>query len=351
MRSTRGFRRLAAAVAGIVAVAAMAACGADNGDDKQSEGAKTNEATDQFPITIENAYGKTVIDEEPERIATWGWGSTEAAVAAGVFPVAVAEQVWTVGEGNLLPWVEEAYDEAGVDHPVVLPDPNGGAEVPYDEFIAAKPDLIVAPYSGLTEDQYKQLSEIAPVVAFTDGPWTTTWDDTIRITANALGRSARGEEILAEIDDYLAGEAAKHPEFVGKTIAAVWPSPNVLSVYTGLDPRAAILTKLGFEIAPAVAELDSSDGGFYYDLSYEKVDAIDADVLVTYHDGQESADALFKDKLALAIPAVKAGNVAQVVGNVNVSAVSPPTALSFLWAEGMPALVEKLAAAAAAVAK
>ncbi len=343
MRTTRGFRRATAVVAGLASVLAISACGQEN-DDK-AEGTSTIEATDSFPITIENAYGEAVIEEEPTRVATWGWGSTEAAIAAGVFPVAVAEQVWTVGEGNLLPWVEEAYDEAGVDHPAVLTDANGGAEVPYDEFIAAEPDLILAPYSGLTEEQYDTLSDIAPVVAFTDGPWTTTWDDTIRISATALGRSEQGEKILEDIDTYLADEAEKNPQLTGKTFAGVWASPNVLSVYTGLDPRIAILTKLGLEVAPSVETLDTSDGGFYYDMSYEKVDALDADIILSYHDTDAEAEAMLTDQKALAIPAVKDGHVAQVVGRTNVSSVSPPTALSFQWDEGLPALIEKLVAA------
>lgn len=346
MHTTSTARRLAATAAGLAAALVLVACGADNGD-TGSDSAKTNEATEVFPVTIEHAFGEAVVKEEPARVATWGWGSTEAAIAAGVYPVAVAEQVWTVGEGNLLPWVEQAYDEAGVTHPVVLPDPNGGAEVPYDEFIAVKPDLILAPYSGLTEDQYDQLTEIAPVVAYPEGAWTTQWDDTIRVTATALGRAERGEEVLAEIDDYFAGLAAEHPEFEGRTIAGAWPGPNSFSLYTERDARAAILTKLGFEIAPSVSKLDTSDGGFYYDLSYEKVDAIDADVLVTYHDTQKEAAALFEDKKARLVPAVAAGRVAQMVGKVNVSSVSPPTALSYDWPDGMPALVEKLAAAVA----
>lgn len=344
MRSKPAIRRVATALVGVVSVAGLAACGADNDGDK-SEGATTVEATDEFPIVLENAYGETTIKEEPKRVATWGWGSTEAAIASGVYPVAVAEQVWTVGEGNLLPWVEQAYEEADVELPAVLPDPDGGATVPYDEFIAADPDLILAPYSGLTKEQYKTLSDIAPVVAFKEAAWTTPWDETITITASALGRSAKGEEILDEIDSFLADEAEKHPEFAGKTIAGVWPSPNALSVYTELDPRVAILTKLGFEVDPSVSELDSSDGGFYFDMSLEKADALKADVLVTYHDDEKSAEALFADKPMQAVPAVAAGRVAQVVGKVNVSSVSPPTALSFQWEDGMPTLIEELAEA------
>ncbi|WP_197511527.1 ABC transporter substrate-binding protein [Tessaracoccus coleopterorum] len=121
-------------------------------------------ATDAFPIEITHALGTTVIEAEPTRVATWGWGSTEAALAVGVYPVAVAEQSWTVGAGNLLPWVEEAFGDR--EKPVVLTDADGGATFPYEELIAADPDLILAPYSGLTQEQYDTLSEIAPTVAY-----------------------------------------------------------------------------------------------------------------------------------------------------------------------------------------
>ena len=342
MRTTRAFRRGTALVAGLAAVLSLAACGQeDSGDDEAGE--TTLEVTDEFPVTIEHAFGETVVDEEPLRVATWGWGSTEAAIASGVYPVAIAEQLWTVGKGNLLPWVEEAYDAEGVEHPTLLPDDGTGATVPYDEFIAAKPDLILAPYSGITEEQFDQLNEIAPTVAYPEAPWTTTWQDTIKITAQALGRSEHGDTILEEIDTYLADEAEKHPEFDGRTIAALYPGPNVISPYTELDPRLAILTKLGFDVAPSVAELDTSDGGFYYELSYEEADKIDADVVVTYFDDDTQAAAFLEDQKALAIPAVKDGHVAQVVGRERISAVSPPTALSFKWAGGMPELVKLLA--------
>lgn len=343
MRMTRAFRRSTALVAGMATVMALAACGQES-DDKDA-GTSTLEVTDSFPITIKHAFGETVVEEEPLRVATWGWGSTEAAIASGVYPVAIAEQLWTVGKGNLLPWVEEAYDAKGVEHPSLLPDDGTGSTVPYDEFIAAKPDLILAPYSGITEEQFDKLNEIAPTVAYPEAAWTTTWQDTITITAKALGRSAHGATILEEIDSFLADEAEKHPEFADKTIAALYPGPNVISPYTELDPRLAILTKLGFSVAPSIAELDTSDGGFFYELSYEEADKIDADVVVTYFDDDEQAAAFLKDQKALAIPAVKDGNVAQVVGRERISAVSPPTALSFKWAGGMPELVEKLAAA------
>jgi iron complex transport system substrate-binding protein len=330
-------------VAGIAATAiALSACASGTTDDSAAEPA--TEASGSFPVTMEHAFGETVIDAEPERVATWGWGSTEAAISVGVYPVAIAEQVWTVGEGNYLPWVEEAYDEAGVELPALLSDPEGGASVPYEEFIEAEPDLILAPYSGLTEEQYETLSEIAPVVAYPEAPWTTPWDEEIRITAEALGRAEQGEEVLATIDDQLAEAAEAHPEFAGKTFAGVWDGDGSMSVYTGADPRIAILTELGLEVAPSVAELDTSDGGFYYELSYEQLDQLESDFLLTYSSTEEEAAAILTKPELQAIPAVAAGKVAQVYDPVTVSSVSPPTALSFDWEGGMPALIDAIAA-------
>ena len=343
-------RRSLAAAVGLVAASALALAGCASeapAADGATPSANASGATDEFPLTIEHALGETTIEEAPESVATWGWGSTEAAIAAGVFPVAVAEQTWTVGEGNLLPWVEEAYDEAGVEHPTVLTDPEAGATVPYEEFAAATPDLIVATYSGITQEQYDLLSEIAPVVAYPDGPWQTSWDDTITLTAEALGRSAAGAQVLADIDEYLAGLADEHPEFEGKTIAAIWDAPDLGSVYVynSSDARAGFLERLGFTTAPAVDELDTTGGKeFTYTLSYEELDKLESDVVVNYSQTEELA-AEVPDKPELqAIPAVKAGKLAQLAGTIPVSSVGPPTALSYDYPDGVPALVDELAA-------
>ncbi|GLI26009.1 periplasmic binding protein [Agromyces rhizosphaerae] len=336
--------RRSLAVAAIAATAlALTACASGSGDD--TDAADDAAGTGEFPVTLTHALGETEIAEAPERVATWGWGSTEAAIALGVYPVAVAEQPWTVGEDALLPWVEEAYDEAGVEHPAILDDAEGGATVPYEEFVDAAPDLILAPYSGLTQEQYDLLNEIAPVVAYPDAPWTTPWDEEIRIVAEALGRPADGDAVLAGIDEYFATTAEEHPDFAGTTVANVWDGDGFVYVYTAADARVDVLTDIGFEIAPSVTELDTSDGGFYYELSYEELDKLDADVIVSYHSTEDEAAAFLEKSELQAIPAVAAGRVAQVFDPVKVSAVSPPTALSVTWSGGMPELVESLQAA------
>ncbi|MFC8797510.1 iron-siderophore ABC transporter substrate-binding protein [Promicromonospora sp. NPDC057138] len=341
-------RRSLAAAVGLVAASALALAGCASeapAADDAAPSANASGATDEFPLTIKHALGETTIDEAPERVATWGWGSTEAAIAAGVYPVAVAEQTWTVGEGNLLPWVEDAYDEAGVDHPTVLTDAESGATVPYEEFAAAAPDVIIATYSGLTQEQYDLLSEIAPTVAYPETAWQTPWDEIITATDDALGRSAAGEAKVDEIKQYLADQAEAHPEFAGKTVAAIVDSPEegLVYVYRAGDPRAGFLEGLGFKTAPAVEELAPDDGEFYYTLSYEELDKLDSDLVVAYTYTEEQAKALPTKKELQALPAVKDGMVVQQVGTVAVSAVSPPTALSVQYPEGMPKLIDSLA--------
>lgn len=159
----------------VLAALALTACGgaapgASVSPSEPAPSASASTALDSFPIEVDSALGTATIEAEPTRVATWGWGSTEAAIAVGVFPVAVAEQQWTAGAGNLLPWVEAAYDEADVEKPAVLTDADGGATFPYEELISADPDLILAPYSGLTQEQFDTLSEIAPVVAYPEAP-------------------------------------------------------------------------------------------------------------------------------------------------------------------------------------
>ena len=152
--------------------------------------------------------------------------------------------------------------------------------------------------------------------------------------------------MLAGIDEYLAGLAEEHPEFEGKTIAAIWDSPDLdaVYVYNSSDARAGFLERLGFTTAPAVDELDTTDGKeFTYTLSYEELDKLESDVVVNYSQTEELA-AEVPDKPELqAIPAIKAGKLAQLAGTIPVSSVGPPTALSYNYPDGVPALVDALA--------
>jgi iron complex transport system substrate-binding protein len=328
------------AAAALVAVAALGVtgCSAQPGDGGSGDGGGDG----TFPVTIEHAFGETTIDAEPERVVAWGWASADAAIALGVMPVGIPAESYAGDEEGVLPWIREAVEEQGAEMPTVLAN---GEEPPYEDIAELAPDLILAPYSGLTEDQYDLLSEIAPVVAYPEEPWATPWRDIITIAGEALGRSDEAEAVLDDIDGRIAEAAAEHPEFAGKTIAAVWDVSGSFYVYKDEDPRVQFLLDLGFESAPAVDELDTGEATFYYTLSYEQLDKLQSDVLLSYASTQEEQDAFLNSSYAQLLPAVQSGAVASLVGTEYISAVSPPTALSLTW--GLDQVVAALAEATA----
>lgn len=334
---------LASVVVGVVGVVGVVAgCGGSSDSDAGAATAPT--ASGAFPVTISHAFGKTVIEETPRRVVTWGWASADAAIALGVTPVAIPFQAYGGDDQGVLPWIREALEARDEPIPAVLPD--SGEEPPVEEIAAAEPDLILAPYSGLTEAQYAQLSKIAPTVAYPGEPWATPWRDTISIVGTALGREEQATELLASIDGELEEQAAAHPELAGKTVAMVWDSAGTFYVYRPADARVEATEALGLVSDPSVEELATGDSSFYYTLSQEEVDRLTSDVLVSFADDQKTSDAFLASPHARTMDQVKRGAVAEVVGTEFIAAVSPPTALSLTW--GLDEYVDLLAGAARA---
>lgn len=328
-----------AALIAALALTALTGCAAT-----APETAEQPAAAGEFPVTIEHAFGETVIPERPERVATWGWSTADAVIALGVTPVAMPFQAYGGDEQGVLPWVREALDETGAETPIILT--NTGEDIPYEEIAAAAPDVILAQYSGITQEQYETLSAIAPTVAYPDQPWTTPWRDVISITGTALGLEAEAEEVLAGIDAELAAAAAAHPEFAGLTLATAWDVGGVFYVYADEDPRVEFMLDLGFVNAPAVDALDTDESPFYFTLSYERVTELESDVLVVYGGTEEEVRAVTEGGYAQSLPAIEQGAVAELVGVEFIAAVSPPSALSLSW--GLDEVVAQLAEAVAA---
>ncbi|MDT0165734.1 iron-siderophore ABC transporter substrate-binding protein [Actinotalea sp. AC32] len=338
-------RRHAAGAVLALSALVLAGCSGGPADDEPQGEATSTTATDDgaFPVTIEHAFGETTIEEAPERVVTLGWGAADASIALGVTPVAIPFQSYGGDEEGVLPWIRETLEENGEEIPTVLPD--AGEDVPYEEVDAAQPDVILAQYSGLTQEQYDTLSQIAPVVAYPDEAWSTPWRDVVTIAGEALGKQDEAEDVLAGIDAELAAQREAHPEFEGKTLAAVWDLAGTFYVYADEDPRVEFMLDLGFENAPAVDELDTDESTFYFTLSHERLSELTSDVLVVYGTTQEEVDAFLGAGYAQAMPQVSGGAIAPVVGTELIAATSPPTALSLSW--GLEDVVAALAEAAA----
>lgn len=321
----------------------LTGCGSagDTGSATASSGSSDDAA---FPVTIEHAFGEITIEQEPTKVVTWGFGSTDAALALGVVPVAIPQQTYGGNSQGVLPWIADELTKLGAQTPTILPE-GDGSTVPFEEIAAAQPDVILANYSGITAEDYDLLSQIAPTVAYPGEAWSTPWRDVVTTVGKALGKEAQAEQLVADTEKTIADKAAEHPELQGKTVAAVWDTAGTFYVYKPADPRVEFLTDLGLTVAPSVeAQADAGDATFYFTVSYEKVPEITSDILLTYASSQEEADAFLAQPYAQLMPQVQSGHVATLVGQAPVAAVSPPTVLSLPW--GLDDYVNALSAAA-----
>jgi len=334
----RGAALLAAVLVGALVVTG---CGAEPESGPDDAGAGPSSASDAFPVTIEHTFGKTTIDEEPQQVVTWGFGSTDAALALGVVPVAIPFQAYGGDADGVLPWIADELDELGAETPTVLPDSD---EVPFEAIAAARPDVILANYSGITQEDYDTLSAIAPTVAYPGEAWTTPWRDVVTTVGQALGKEQEAADLVTDTEQAVADAAAAHPELRGKTVAAVWDVAPTFYVYEAADSRVEFLTDLGLEVAPSVEELSTGDSSFYYTLSYEELSRLSSDIVLSYAATQQEADAFAAQPYAQSIPAIAAGHHAVLVGDQLIAAVSPPTVLSMTW--GLDDYLAALSAAA-----
>ncbi|MGV3491574.1 MAG: iron-siderophore ABC transporter substrate-binding protein [Devosia sp.] len=286
-------------------------------------------AQEAFPVTLTHVFGDTTIEAAPQRIVTIGWMSQDAVLALGQVPVAIPEQMWGGDAQGVLPWVREAIDGLGGPEPKMV---NFDTDIPYEELLALNPDLILAPYSGVTQEQYDRLSAIAPTVAYAKDPWAASWQDVMLTTGKALGKTADAEALIAATDKTIADAAAANPEFAGKTFTfgSLWVGSNGMNVYAKTDPRVYLVEQLGLVASAGVEEL-SKQPGYYFEVSWENLDQINADVIISLDEGDEASDALYAQDVFQRLAPVAEGHLLRMTDKGFVMATSAPSVVSIPW--------------------
>jgi iron complex transport system substrate-binding protein len=292
-----------------------------------TEASQDSEVT--YPLVIEHAFGETILESKPERVATISWGNHDTPLALGVIPVGISMANYGVTDGSgMLPWTADKFKELGVDAPVLYDDLAG---LNFEAIADSEPDVILAAYSGLTQEEYDLLSEIAPVIAYPTLPWQTYWRDQIKMDAKGMGLESEGEALVADLEAMIANKTSEYPQLTGKKAAFFYFNPADLGsfyVYLPADPRAAYLTDLGMAFPESVLALADDDASFAISLSAENADQLqDVDIIITY--GSDTLlEALQSDPLLSTIPAVQRGSVAIIEDNTPLAASGTPSALS-----------------------
>ena len=301
-------------------------------DTSKDETINSEETATGYPVVIKHAFGETVIEEKPERVATVAWANHDVALALDVVPVGFSAANYGVqDDSGMLPWTAEKLKELGQENPNIFQDTDG---LDFEAIADSNPDVILAAYSGITQEEYDTLSQIAPVVAYPEIPWVITWRDQILYNAKGMGMEAEGKQLIVDTEKLIQDTANKYPEIKGKKAAFAMFNVTDLSkfyVYTPGDPRGEFLEEIGMVYPEGVKAQIADESSFYIELSAENADALnDTEIFIAYGDDNTLA-ALQADPILGKVPAIQNGSVVMIEDNTPLAAAGNPNPLSIQY--------------------
>jgi iron complex transport system substrate-binding protein len=352
---SRSFLRTSGKTAAVLAAVALALSGCATGPATPGAvGGASPSQSSAFPVTIKHVFGETTIGSQPQRVVTVSWVNDDVAIALGVVPVGLPRNAWGGNEQGSTPWKDAALEALGAGFgsdkaPVQFSEADG---INFTEIAKLNPDVILGAYSGLTDEDYKKLSEIAPVVAQPEVAYGTSWQDSTAIIGQALGKEAEAEKLVEDTEATITEKVSKYPQLAGKSYIYGNLDPAAtekIGLYTANDNRPRFLNSLGMKLAPVVEENSKGSSEFYIPWSAEKADELESDIFVTWVADAAAARAVQADPLMAQIPAVKNGALVADSDNTLTLSISASSPLSLPWS--LDTFLPQLASAADKTAK
>ncbi|MEV0845184.1 iron-siderophore ABC transporter substrate-binding protein [Streptomyces sp. NPDC049954] len=308
---TRGRGRTALAAA-LLALAALAtACGSsgsagEDGADASEKGGGPAQEASAGPAkdhVVDTAMGPVHVPARPRRVVVLDTAELDSAITLGVTPVGAVK---AGAASDFLDYLPKS-EVTGIKNVGEIASPN------LEAVAALKPDLILT--SEVRDGaRYEQLKAIAPTVMTENTGYP--WKQNFRVHAQALGRTAEAKRV----ESAYADKVAKVRTRIGGAKKAAAVSVNVVRFVEGADIRiygdrtyiGTILKDVGLGRPPIVAK---AKDGFSYDVSPERIDLADADVIfhATYGDARKSrATQVLDSGLWKKLPAYKNHRVTAV---------------------------------------
>lgn len=207
-------KRLINLIMVMVVILVVAGCGSNQKNSTVTNGGANDNATaadagsesGDGPIVLKDAKGEVKLDKPAQKVVVLEWTFTEDIIALGMQPVGNADN-----ENYKLYVTSETALDAGVTD-------VGSRDEPDLETIASlKPDLIIANTGG-HEGIYEQLKGIAPTLIFSlyppegQGDQYTMMEETFKTIAAAVGKTAEGDKVLADLDAHYEDAKVKLAE-------------------------------------------------------------------------------------------------------------------------------------------
>ena len=317
MTGTLSRRGLLFGAVGAAAAGLLTACG-DDSRDSPSGGGSSAASGGAFPATVSHQFGATTVEEAPKSVVSLGWADADVLLALGVVPVGILDwfQAWPQGVG---PWAQAKLNGA-------TPQVLKGPEINFETVATLRPDLITFTKSDNVKATWEQLEKLASTLSGPPGtqPYGTTLKDQTVLIAQALGRKAEGEALVAANDKALAAARTANPGFAGKTVCVAAAFSGQYGAYTRGDGRVQFMEALGFTNSPTIEDLKPAN--FYAEVSKERVSLLDADLTVVF--GIGAGDELKNDAVLNSIGSAKAGRLLIISDADLVNAFSTNSVLS-----------------------
>ncbi len=325
----------------VLALPALASCSGSAGGT-----AGEDDSGGSFHATITHLYGETVLEKKPTSIATVSWVNADTVLALGLVPAGMPIVTWGGNENGSTDWIDAKLEELGAgwdsENAPATYDESDGLDV--DGIAAAMPDLIVAAYSGITEDEYEQLSRIAPTIGPLAPNYTASWEDVLAAVGTATGLEDEATALAEQITADLAAVGEENPAVAGATFIAgtLGLADNSIALYVGEDTRPRFFTALGMTQAEVVTENTADSETFYLEWSAERADELESDLFYTWAAPGTTIEDFQANELFAQIPAVADGGVVLTDDDHLTLSISAANALSLPWAleHFVPTVVE-----------
>ncbi|HJG52987.1 MAG TPA: ABC transporter substrate-binding protein [Brachybacterium faecium] len=329
----------------LLAAPALAACSSSRGEETR-DGGSGGAADGAFPATVTHLYGETVIEAEPTRIVTVSWVNADTVLALDLVPAGMPAVTWGGNDNASTDWIDAKLEELGAGWgsetaPTTYDESDG---LNLDEMAALMPDLIIAAYSGVTEEEYTQLTKIAPTIGPLAANYTASWEDTLAAVGTATGRSEQATALAEQITADLAAVGEENPAVAGATFIAgtLGLADDSISLYVGEDTRPRFFTALGMTQAEVVTENTADSETFFLEWSAERADELESDLFYTWAEAGTGVEDFQANPLFAQIPAVADGGIVLTDDDHLTLSISAANALSLPWAleHFVPTVVE-----------
>ncbi|MGW5868756.1 ABC transporter substrate-binding protein [Streptomyces sp. NPDC055239] len=265
-------RALATGAVALSGALALSACGSSD----SGEGAAGSDPGSTH--VVKTAMGDVKVPVAPERVVVLDTAELDSAITLGVKPVGSTHVEASSGFPGYLP----KDKVSGIKDVGEMLNPN------MEAIAALKPDVILTSKIRHAA-KYEQLKQIAPTVMTENTGYP--WKENFQVHADALGKKAEAKKVVSDYTPH----AEKVTAAVGGPAKAAATKVNVVRFVEGADIRvygertyiATLLKDVGLG-RPAIAA--KAKDGFSYDVSPEKVDLADADVIFrsTYGDPKKA---------------------------------------------------------------